>query len=137
MENRSFDKVRTGDLAEACAVLFGSVHEHQKAVHATGIQGLLGEIEADSFRRIRVERDLGVWTVVASLGALMVSLFAWLAVVRSLRYGKVGLHLTVAARHQGEEKLQLAYLNLKIRIEERTAELCAANASLRTEGGGL
>ena len=122
--------------------LFGSF-ERIKTWHCFVIAVLFSEILTLSLNSVQsIFRWGGISSELIEIGAidaLVVSLIVTFMIVSLLRYSakmaleRKILQKEIAERKQAEERLQRAYDELDIRIQERTADLAEANELLMTE----
>lgn len=124
MENRAFDLVSRGDRAAALDLLGGEEYERQKRIYAEGMAQIAAGLRRRSAASLARHRRQ-VYIGGAQVGvALLITLFVWLNVLRMVR-------ARLAERRRAEAELRKYHGELEQRVQERTADLKAAQQRLR------
>lgn len=129
MENESFALVRQEKLWEARAILFGIEYETQKEIYANGIQEFVRLLELNLNKILDQQQKKLFLAVPLLAGSFLVTLIAWLIVIRLFR--QRGSALEALVQRMMEQARQLKELNLTLdrRVENRTQEVKAQRSA--------
>ncbi len=130
LEHRALTLVRQGQPREARSLLFSVEYETLKSSYAESMTQLVGLLEAENSATLSSKYRRALLSSAAGLGVFLFSLIGWLAVIRSMSRSYAALSASIAERQRVEEILRNAQRELEVRVQERTAELTRANASL-------
>jgi len=123
MENKAFDLVRQGRRDEAAAILAGRRYENQKRLYAQGVKEIVLALQNRTTANLRGHRRALYVGLAFGLAALPVVALTWVSVLR-------GVRRHIIARRQAEEELRKHREHLAELVEQRTAQLTAANEEL-------
>lgn len=118
-EKRAFDLVREGEAEKARTLLAGEDYELQKKIYASGTKDFIARLKEQQAAQMFAERRWSAFSVAIIFALLVVSLLAWLALLRRLQKSRRELIASIKDREKKEEKL---------RQSEERYERSAANA---------
>ena len=105
MEKQAFQLVREGKTAQARAILQSENYERQKRVYAVGINDFVKRFSDYQNARWKAENRNSSFSVSVIFVLLVISLAAWLTLIRNLQRSRRELISSIAARRRNEEKL--------------------------------
>ena len=122
MEHRSFDLDHAGQFAAALDLLTSPEYLQQKARYSQGMRATFAALQvALGLHEQRIQRAGHRWQATGLLG-IVVILLGWILSIQA-----------VVAQRRAEEQLRQARDRLEMQVQERTAELAAANQLLTDE----
>lgn len=126
MEDRAFNLVRVGRLAEANAILSGQAYEKQKRIYAEGLAAFSSQLRATATTALHVEQNRAFVNLVIILIVLPALLVTWGIILRTLHTWRDAL--SERARQLGVQAQALTDLNttLDLKVAARTGELESA-----------
>ena len=130
MENRTIALVRAGRLDEARAMVLSTEYAGKEKLWVPSIDSAIREIEGDAKLFERDDQRTDLLSLLGATVAIGVSLWAWSSVVLNLKRWRTDLDQALAERTVAERSLRQTHDELEVLIDERTAELGAANEAL-------
>ena len=123
MENQAFTLVRAGDAARAKAVLFSDGYAAQKKIYTEGMNKLIQQLKEElSSDQLKKQRE-AVLAIIAVAICIVLLLFTWLSVLRSLNSWQTTQSASLDAITRAEEELHKLNDELEKRVEDRTRSL--------------